>query len=76
MSENELDQNKSAAAIEWHLANNFIPPYPPQLLGYCMQALDACNSGDSERVISLPGGVNVTASELVSDLKLEDLLEA
>jgi hypothetical protein len=76
MNENELDQMELTQAIAWHLAYNFIPPQPPQLLEHCIQALEACNSGDSGRVISLPGGVSVTASDLVDDLKLSDLLEA
>lgn len=75
-SNNELDRDRLAEAIAWHLAYNFIPPQPPQLLEHCIQALEACNSGDSGRVISLPGGVSVTASDLVDDLKLSDLLEA
>lgn len=73
---NELDRDRLAEAIAWHLAYNFIPPQPPQLAAYCIDAIDACNSGDSGRVISLPGGVSVTASDLVDDLKLSDLLEA
>lgn len=43
MDENELDQNKLAEAIAWHLAYNFIPPQPPQLLEYCIEAVNACS---------------------------------
>lgn len=75
MSENELDQNKLAAAIEWHLAYNFIPPQPPQLLEYAQQAVNACNNGKSNQVISLPGGGTVTAGELVENLRLNDMIE-
>jgi hypothetical protein len=76
MDENELDQNKLAEAIAWHLVNNFTPPQPPELLEYCLEALDACKAGDSERVITFPGGVTVTAGQLIDDLRLNDLLEA
>ena len=73
---NELDRDRLAEAIAWHLAYNFVPPQPPQLLEYCAQALAACNNGNPNQMINLPGGVSVTASELVDDLKLSDLLEA
>ena len=64
------------AAIAWHLENNFIPPQPPQMIDYCLQAIEACNSHDPTRLINLPGGVMVTAEELVDDLRLEDMIAA
>ncbi len=63
------------AATAWHLQNNFIPPYTPELVDYCLQAIEACNSDDPTRLISLPGGVTVTAEELVDDLRVIDMLE-
>lgn len=41
-----------------------------------MEAVNACNAGDSERAIKFPGGVEVTAGQLIEDLKLSDLVEA
>ena len=67
--------DRMRAAIAWHLQNNFIPPQPPELLDYCIEAIDACNSGDCTRLINLPGGVMVTAAKLVENLRLEDMVE-
>ena len=69
------DNYRLEQAIAWHLANNFIPPQPVELTDYCIKAIDACNHNDPDRAISLPGGVTVTAGELVSDLRLEDLIK-
>ena len=75
MDNNELDQNKLAEAIAWHLAYNFIPPQPPQLLEYCIEAVNACNNGKSNQVISLPAGGTVTAGDLVENLRINDMIE-
>ena len=72
----QLNQLILARVIAWHLAYNFIPPQPPELLEYALEALDACKAGDSERVIKFPGGVEVTAGQLIEDLRLSDLVEA
>ncbi len=69
------DNYRLEQAIAWHLANNFIPPQPVELTDYCIEAINACNDNDPDRAISLPGGVTVTAGELVSDLRLEGLIK-
>jgi len=69
------DNYRLEQAIAWHLVNNFIPPQPVELTDYCIEAINACNDNDPDRAISLPGGVTVTAGELVSDLRLEDLIK-
>jgi hypothetical protein len=70
------DNYRLEQAIAWHLANNFIPPQPIELTDYCIKAIDACNNNDPDRAISLPGGVIVTAGDLVNDLRLEDMVKA
>lgn len=72
---NEIEKLKQREALAWHLAYNFIPAPPPELIDYCIEAIDACNEGDPIRAISLPGGVSVTAGQLVDDLRLNDLVE-
>ena len=72
----DTDQRRLAEAIAWHLAYNFIPPQPPELLEYCLEALDAARAGDIDRVITFPGGVTVTAGELIDDLRLNNFPEA
>lgn len=70
------DNYRLEQAIAWHLANNFIPPQPVELTDYCIEAINACNDNDPDRAISLPGGVTVTAGELIEDLRLEDMVKA
>lgn len=72
----EINQRRLAEAIAWHLANNFIPPQAPELSDYCIEAVNACTAGDSERVIKFPGGGEVTAGQLIEDLRLNELVEA
>ena len=72
---NEIEKLKQREALAWHLANNFIPPQPVELTDYCIEAISACNDNDPDRAISLPGGVIITAGELVDDLRLNDLVE-
>ncbi len=74
MSENELEQDRLAEAIAWHLAYNFIPPQPPELLEPCMEAVNACNAGDYGREITLTRGVTEKAWDLIENLRLEDLI--
>jgi hypothetical protein len=69
------NKERMKAAIAWHLANNFIPPQPPELVDYCMEAIEACNDGDDDRVITFPNGETVTAGQLVSDVKAIDIVE-
>lgn len=63
------------AATAWHLAYNFIPSQPPELLEYCIEAINACNDNEPTKAIHLPGGVTMTAEELVDDLRLQDMVE-
>lgn len=74
--DSELERVRLAQALTWHLAYNFIPPYPAWFFEPCLEAVDACNAGNSEKVITLPGGLTVTAGKLIDDLKLNDLIEA
>lgn len=69
------NNDQMRAALTWHLQNNFIPPYTPELVDYCMEAIEACNDGDDDRVITFPNGETVTAGQLVSDVKAIDIVE-
>lgn len=44
-------------AIEIHLTSNHYPPIPAIMVDTCVQAIEACNEGDSGRIIPLPDGV-------------------
>lgn len=70
----EINQRRLAEAIAWQLAYNFIPPQPPELLEPCIEAVNACNSGDCEREITLTRGVTEKARDLIENLRLEDLI--
>ena len=73
---NQEYTERTRAAIAWHLVNNFIPPQPPEMADYCIQAIEACNDNEPTKAIQLPGGVTVTAGQLVDDLRLNDMVEA
>lgn len=45
-------------AISIQLQNNHYPPVPLSMVQACMDAIDACNSGDNEILIDLPEGVS------------------
>jgi hypothetical protein len=42
--------------IEWHLQSNNFPPIPKSMVRPCMEAIDAANEGNWEKLISLPEG--------------------
>jgi hypothetical protein len=43
--------------IEWHLKSNHFPPIPESMVKPCIEAIKAANTGDWEKLISLPDGV-------------------
>lgn len=43
--------------LHWHLVGNHFPPIPTSMIPVCIEAINAYNSGDGERLISLPDGV-------------------
>lgn len=43
--------------ITIQLRNNHYPPVPYSMVQPCIEAIDACNEDDSERLIELPEGV-------------------
>lgn len=42
--------------ITWHLKSNHFPPIPKSMVKPCMEAIDAANEGNWEKLISLPEG--------------------
>jgi hypothetical protein len=42
--------------ITWHLQGNHFPPIPKSMVKPCMEAIDAANEGDWDKLISLPEG--------------------
>jgi hypothetical protein len=42
--------------ITWHLKSNHFPPIPKSMVKPCIEAIDAANEGDWEKLISLPEG--------------------
>jgi hypothetical protein len=43
--------------ITWHLQGNHFPPIPKTMVQPCIEAIDAYNEDNPERLISLPEGV-------------------
>jgi hypothetical protein len=42
--------------ITWHLRSNHFPPIPKSMVKPCIEAIDAANEGDWDKLISLPEG--------------------
>lgn len=41
-------------AMSWHLQHNHFPPVPTSMIDVCIDAIDAANEGDWDRLIDLP----------------------
>lgn len=44
-------------ALGWHLQSNHFPPIPLTMVQPCLEAIDAYNEQDYDRLISLPDGI-------------------
>lgn len=44
-------------SIAMHLRGNHYPPVPLSMVEPCIDAIDACNEDESDRLITLPEGV-------------------
>jgi len=68
-------------AVYYQLVYNFFPPYPAALVDPCIDAIEATNEGDPERLINLPDGITcqgadaIPASQLIDYFNLFELLE-
>lgn len=40
--------------VKIQLTNNHYPPLPVEMVGACVEAIHACNEGESDRLIDLP----------------------
>ena len=43
--------------ITWHLRGNHFPPIPKSMVKPCIEAIQAANEGNWDRMIGLPDGV-------------------
>ena len=43
--------------ITWHLQSNHFPPIPTSMVKPCIEAINAANAGEWDRMIGLPDGV-------------------
>jgi len=44
-------------SIAVHLTSNHYPPVPTSMVPACIQAIEACNEDEADRLIDLPDGV-------------------
>lgn len=44
----------SRTAMQWHLQSNHYPPVPSSMVDPCLDAIEACNELDYDRLIQLP----------------------
>ncbi len=67
-------------AVEWHLTGNHFPPISTAMVQPAIEAIDACNEEDYERLIITPFdhvtyGTQVPAHVIVEALHLEFWIE-
>lgn len=76
----ELGSDNLRQAMSWHLRSNHFPPIPNSMIDPCLQAIDAVNEGDYDKLIQLPEGVGyrgrvvAPASAIVEGHHLESWL--
>lgn len=56
-------------ALETHLLHNHYPPLPLSLIDACMEAIEAGNEGDWDRIIDLPEEITYRAGKDVPYVK-------
>lgn len=62
-------------AMEIHLTGNHYPPIPRSMIEPCLQAVEAGNDGDWDRIIDLPEGVSYRAGKDVPYIEGKELDE-
>lgn len=50
-------------ALSYHLTSNHYPPVPTSMIPICIEAINAFNEGDYDRLITLPEGVSYRGSD-------------
>jgi len=58
-------------ALRYHLTVNHFPAVSEVWVGPCIEAIEAANEDDFDRLITGPWGSNLTAFELIEGLHLE-----
>ncbi len=61
--------------LAWHLQSNHFPPVSRLFVPTCIEAINACNTGDYEHEIEMPNGKIRTAAFIVEGLHLNVWLE-
>ena len=62
-------------AMEIHLTGNHYPPIPRSMITPCLEAVEAGNEGDWDRIIDLPEGISYRAGKDVPYVKGKKLDE-
>ena len=76
--ENGIDIRVS---LQWHLQHNHFPPVPAYMVEPCLEAINAVNEEDFDKLIGLPEGVGykgltvAPAHAIVSGHHLEPWIE-
>lgn len=67
--------------LAYHLTSNHFPPIPTSMVQACIEAIDALNEGNYDKMISLPDGVGykgltaAPASAIVEQHHLDPFLD-
>jgi hypothetical protein len=57
--------------LEWHIRNNFIPPYSEQAIQGMLKTCEDFQNGKLKLTDEIASGSGVTVAELFEDLRLE-----
>jgi hypothetical protein len=70
----DRERIKFLTAIQWHLNYNFYPASMGFLYDQAVEAIDNCNNGDPDKLITMPNAQQETSGHIVEVLHLEDMI--
>lgn len=72
----DIERIKFLQAIDWHLRYNFYPiGSMSYLFNLAVEAIDNCNSGEPDKLVTETNGLSYPSAHLVEVLRLEDMIE-
>jgi len=73
---NMIDQEriKFLQAIDWHLNYNFYPASMGFLFDAVVEAIDNCNNGEPDKLVTMPNAQQEPSAHIVEVLRLEDMI--
>ncbi len=63
------------AQLQYHLSVNHYPPVHSIFVQVAKAAIELCNTGESDAVLTMPNGIDKSAAGIVQGLHLESWLD-